>query len=111
MRLMTSVLCSLALSCWISATAFADSGDISSVIERFVAKRFPQAQSHFWVVNNTEWGAEDEVVVDIHAIVRHSQDAQPTEERFLLLIVAGKLVATQSVPLGAKIECKAEDIV
>lgn len=111
MRLAQYLLCCLIMSWGLSATAAADTGDISRVIEHFVTKRFPDAQSHFWVVNEAEWGAEDEVVVDLNAIVRWRDDRDDTEERFLLLIVRGELVATQSVPLGASIECKPEQVV
>lgn len=111
MRLARYLLCFLVMSCGLTATAAADSGDISRVIEHFVTKRFPEAKSHFWVVNQAEWGAEDEVVVDLNTIVKWRDERGDTEERFLLLIVQGRLVATQSVPLGAKIECKPEEVV
>ncbi len=111
MRLAQYLLCCLMMTWGLSATALADTGEISSVIEHFVAKRFPEAQSHFWVVNEAEWGAEDEVVVDLNTIVKWRDERGDTEERFLLLIVQGELVATQSIPLGAKIECKPEEVV
>lgn len=111
MRLAQYLLCCLIMSWGLSATAVADSGDISGVIDHFVTKHFPDAQSHFWVVNDTEWGAEDEVVVDLNTIVSWRDERGPTEERFLLLIVKGHLVATQSVPLDAKVECKPEEVV
>lgn len=111
MRLAQYLLCAVIMSWGLSATAIADTGDISRVIEHFVAKRFPDAQSHFWVVNDTEWGAEDEVVIDVNMIVRWRDGRDHSEERFLLLIVGGQLVATQSVPLDAKVECKPEEIV
>lgn len=111
MRLTRYLLCGLILSWGLSATAAANTGDISRVIEHFVTKRFPDAQSHFWVVNETEWGAKDEVVVDLNTIVTWRDERGDTEERFLLLIVQGQLVATQSVPLGAQIECKPEEVI
>lgn len=111
MRIAQSLLCALIMSWGLTGTAVADSGEISRVIEHFVTKRFPEAQSHFWVVNETEWGAEDEVVVDLNTTVRWRDDHRHTEERFLLLIVHGQLVATQSVPLDAKIECKPDEVV
>ncbi len=111
MRLAQSLLACLIMSWGLNATAAADTGNISQVIEHFVVKRFPEAQSHFWVVNDAEWGAKDEVVVDVNTIVQWRDERGNTEERFLLLIVQGQLVATQSVPLGAKIECKPEEVV
>lgn len=111
MRLVPFVLCCAIASWGLSGAALADAGDIPRVIEHFVTKRFPEAKSHFWVVNEAEWGAEDEVVVDLNTIVKWRDERSDTEERFLLLIVGGKLVATQSVPVGAKIECKPDEIV
>lgn len=111
MRLAQYLLACLVISWGLSATAVADTGNISQVIDRFVSKRFPDALSHFWVVNEAEWGAKDEVVVDLNTIVRWHDERDDTEERFLLLIVGGRLVATQSVPLGAAIECKPDEVV
>lgn len=111
MRLAQYLLCALIMSWGLSATAVADTGDLSRVIEHFVVKHFPEAQSHFWVVNEAEWGAEDEVVVDLNTTVKWRDERGHTEARFLLLIVRGQLVATQSVPLDAKIECKPDEVV
>jgi hypothetical protein len=86
----------------------ASTGDLSTVIESFVVKQFPQAQKHFWVVNGTQWQADDEMVVDINTIVTDRTDASPTENRFLLLIVEGRLAAAQNIPLEGQPECQPE---
>lgn len=111
MKITKSVIFLLCMSFLPIPFALASTDNISSVIEHFVEKRFPDAHSHFWVVNNTEWGSEDEVVVDVNTVVRNRRDDGPTENRFLLLIVGGKLEAMQSIPLDATVECQPDDIV
>jgi hypothetical protein len=86
----------------------ADTGDLSGVIERFMAKQFPYAHSHFWVVNGTQWQAENEVVLDVNTVVVDGKDRPPTENRFLLLVVEGKLAAAQNIPLNAETDCQPE---
>ncbi len=111
MRIIKILLPCLLLSLTFAGPALADPGDISIVIEDFIAKRFPEAQSHFWVVNSTARGSEDEVVVDVNTLVLAQGDQAPTENRFLLLIVAGKLEGMQSVPLGAYVVCQPDQTV
>ena len=48
------------------------------------------------------------MVVDVAAIVTDRQRTEPTASRFLLLIVAGNLKGSQSIPLDASAECKPE---
>ncbi len=86
----------------------ASPGDISNEIERFVVKQFPESEHHFWVVNNTEWQTDDEVVVDVNAIVVNRHQPDPIENRFLLLIVEGKLAGAQNIPLGSEVHCQPE---
>ena len=38
--------------------------EIGTIIESFVTKQFPDAASHFWVVNETQWDG-DEMIVDV----------------------------------------------
>ncbi|MBI4401596.1 MAG: hypothetical protein HY581_08185 [Nitrospirae bacterium] len=73
-----------------------------------MAKQFPEARSHFWVVNRTELNAESEMVVDLNTVVVSRASHIPTENRFLLLIVEGKLAASQSIPLDAIVDCQPE---
>lgn len=82
--------------------------NIPSVIEQFVQKQFPSAQSHFWVVNQTESGGNDEIVVDVNTVTQAMNTEDTSENRFLLLIVGGKLEATQEIPLGSKRVCQPE---
>ncbi|MBI4002229.1 MAG: hypothetical protein HY348_10640 [Nitrospira defluvii] len=87
--------------------AMASTGDIGTIIESFVTKQFPDAASHFWVVNETQWDG-DEMIVDVAAVVMDHLQTEPTASRFLLLIVAGSLKGSQSIPLDAVTECKKE---
>ncbi|MCE3222420.1 MAG: exported protein of unknown function [Nitrospira sp.] len=87
--------------------ALASTDDVGAIIENFVTTHFPDAASHFWVVNETQWDG-DEMVVDVAAIVTDRRQAEPTASRFLLLIVAGNLQGSQSIPLDAATECKQE---
>lgn len=84
-----------------------DPGDIGTLIETFVTRQFPDAASHFWIVNETQWDG-DEMIVDVNAIVTERQQVPPTESRFLLLIVEGQLKGIQSIPLDAAAECQKE---
>lgn len=102
-----SVLIGFAISLWIAPPLQAKSGDISNVIESFVAKQFPEARSHVWVVNGTQWQADNELIVDLHTIVMGHSGSTPTENRFLLLIVSGKLAAAQNIPLDGA-DCQSE---
>jgi hypothetical protein len=87
--------------------AIASTDDVGAIIESFVTKQFPDAASHFWVVNETQWDG-DEMIVDVAAIVTDRRKTEPTASRFLLLIVAGNLKGSQSIPLDAATECKQE---
>ena len=91
----------------LQAHAMTDIGDIGTIIESFVTKQFPDAASHFWVVNETQWDG-DEMVVDVNTIVTERRQAPPMASRFLLLIVQGRLKGIQNIPLDAEAECQKE---
>ncbi|MEX5217779.1 MAG: hypothetical protein NW701_08130 [Nitrospira sp.] len=86
--------------------AAAGTGDIGTIIEGFVTRHFPDASSHFWVVNDTQWDG-DEMIVDVNTVVVQRQ--QPIANRFLLLIVSGKIEAAQNIPLEAEPDCRKEE--
>jgi hypothetical protein len=92
----------------IAVAAPASTGDLSGIIEGFMAKQFPDAQSHFWVVNGTQWQAANEMVVDVNTVVQDKTDRPPTENRYLLLIVEGELAAAQNIPVDATTDCQPE---
>ena len=108
MRMKRVFLLCLCAVLWASAPAQASVADLSHVIEGFMATQFPEARSHFWVVNGTEWQAENEMVVDLNTVVVPRASHTPTESRFLLLIVEGKVAASQRIPLDANVDCRPE---
>lgn len=108
MRMKRVFLLCLCVILWASAPAQANVADLSHVIEGFMATQFPEARSHFWVVNGTEWQAENEMVVDLNTVVLTRASQTPTESRFLLLIVEGKVAAAQNIPLDHGADCQPE---
>ena len=86
----------------------ASTGDVGSIVEKFIVHQFPDAASHYWVINNTQWDG-DEMILDVQAIVKERRDTEPTSSRFLLLIVAGELKGSQSVPLDPEADCRSEE--
>ncbi len=88
----------------------ASTGDIGSIIEKFVERQFPHAAGHYWVINETRWDG-DEMIVDVHTIVKERRDTEPTLSRFLLLIVAGEFRGAQHVPPESGADCRADEAV
>jgi hypothetical protein len=86
----------------------ASTGDIGTIVEKFIVRQFPDAASHYWVINETQWDG-DEMIVDVQAVVKEGRDTEPTLSRFLLLIVAGELKASQNVPLEPGADCRTEE--
>ncbi|MGH7236544.1 MAG: hypothetical protein ACREIO_09190 [Nitrospiraceae bacterium] len=109
MRTKWAVLLCLWMVLWGAAPVQGTTGDVSGVIEGFMAKQFPDARSHFWIVNATQWQAEDEMVVDLNTVVMSLFSLSPTEKRYLLLIVGGKLAAAQNIPLDGTVNCQPEE--
>jgi len=107
MRFTPLILLGCLVGACFPAQIIASTDDVGAIIESFVTKQFPDAASHFWVVNETQWDG-DEMVVDVAAIVTDRRQTEPTASRFLLLIVAGNLKGSQSIPLDAATECKQE---
>ena len=93
---------------WLSTSVGATTGDLAVVIEGFMAKQFPGAHSHLWVINGTERPAANEVLVDLNTMVVKQVNQEPNESRFLLLIVGGKLAAAQNIPLDSTVDCQPE---
>lgn len=108
MRTTWAVASCLVMVFCLSGSAGAYPGDIATVIEGFMAKQFPGAHSHMWVINATDRPAANEMVVDLNTFVIRSVNQEPSESRFLLLIVEGRLAATQNIPLDSKVDCQPE---
>ena len=104
-----SVLLGILLSLGLfSSPTVASTGDIGTIVEKFVVRQFPDAASHYWVINKTQWDG-DEMIVDLETIVTERRDSEPTLSRFLLLIVAGELKGSQNVPLDPEADCRPEE--
>jgi len=108
MRTRLALLMGLLVSVLVSVSAPASTGDLSGVIESFMVKQFPTAQRYFWVVNNAHREAENELVVDVNTVVMNRASQEPIENRFLLLVVEGKLAAAQNIPLDSSVDCEPE---
>lgn len=98
----------LVLSVISPGVSVASPNDLGVIIESFVTRHFPDALSHMWIVNSTQWDG-DEMVVDVNTYVVEKQRPDTIENRYLLLIVEGKLAAAQRVPLEGGPECQTED--
>ena len=85
--------------------ASASTGDLGAIIEGFITRHFPEATSHLWVVNSTQWDG-DEMVVDVRTVVIERQQPAAIENRYLLLIVKGQLTAAQRIPLEDGADCQ-----
>ena len=88
--------------------AYGSTGGLGTIIEDFVTHHFPDATSHVWIVNGTEWDG-DEMVVDVRTMVVEKQLPAPIENRYLLLIKEGKLTAAQRIPLEDGADCQREE--
>ena len=88
--------------------AHASTGDLGTIIESFVTRHFPEATSHVWIVNGTQWEG-DEMIVDVRTIVVERQLPAPVENRYLLLIVNGTLTAAQRIPLDDNTDCQRDE--
>ena len=98
------VLASLLLLSVLSASPVsAVPHEVPAIIEGFLANQFPGSSSHFWVLNTIE-----EMVVDFQAVVMKREGDAPSQHRYLLLIVAGKLAGAQSIPMDATTDCRPE---
>jgi hypothetical protein len=105
------IVIGIAALCFCLATptiSAASTGDLKAIIEGFVIRHFPDAKSHLWVVNDTQWDG-DEMIVDVFTYVVEKNRPETIENRYLLLIVEGKLTAAQRVPLNPDAECQPEE--
>jgi hypothetical protein len=85
----------------------ASTGDVGTIIEKFIDHQFPEATGHYWVINETQWDG-DEMIIDVHTIVKERRETEPKLSRFLLLIIAGELKGVQNIPLEPGDNCQPE---
>ena len=78
---------------------------VPAAIDRFIAKLFPNARHYFWVINNAQTDTQSEMIVDLNAFVTDKNDGPSIENRYLLLIMDGKILAAQHIPLDSNVDC------
>jgi len=61
----------------IPTLAQASTGDVGTIIEILIVRQFPNAVSHYWVINETPWDG-DEIIVDVHTIMHERRTTEPT---------------------------------
>ena len=96
----------LALTVFLANPIQAAPPSVPSAIDQFVAKIFPKASHYHWVVNNAQKETSHEMILDINTFVsKNDMDDNHIENRFLLLILDGKVMAAQKIPLGSLVDC------
>lgn len=95
----------MALSLSFSIATGTSSAVMPITIDHFVANLFPEASHYFWVVNNSKKETAREIIIDINTFVTQKAGTTPTENRFLLLLLDGKILAAQNIPLNAIVDC------
>ena len=82
---------------------------ISLAIDQFVSQVYPKGSHYFWVINDTTSDISNEIIVDINTSLQVQAEEEAQPNRFLLLLVKGKLIGAQQIPLGAKVDCHSEE--
>lgn len=108
MRYLPNLLLTLSLVLF-SSTSTSAYPSISTAIDRFVSTLYPKGSHYFWVINNTTTESPEEMIVDLNTSVRNLPEDEPTESRFLLLVVDGELLAAQKIPLNANVDCQSDE--
>ena len=98
----TAIVLSLVLAPNVSESAYPT---VSSVIDQFVSQVYPKGSRYFWVINDTTSDVSNEIIVDINTELQVNSEEDPQTNRFLLLLVKGKLVGAQQISLGANVDC------
>ena len=102
----TAIVLSLVLAPNVSESVYPT---VSSVIDQFVSQVYPKGSRYFWVINDTTSDVTNEIIVDINTELQVSSEEDPQTNRFLLLLVKGKLVGAQQISLGAKVDCHSDE--
>ena len=83
---------------------------VSVTIDQFVSQVYPKGSRYFWVINDTTSDVTNEIIVDINTELQvNSEEEDPQTNRFLLLLVKGKLVGAQQISLGANVDCHSDE--
>ena len=101
-----TIVLSLLLAPTVSESAYPE---VSIAIDEFVSQVYPKGSRYFWVINDSTSDLSNEIIVDINTELQvdSEEDAQPN--RFLLLLVKGKLIGAQHIPLGANVDCHGDE--
>jgi hypothetical protein len=103
----TVFLLSFALAPTVSESAYSE---VSLAIDQFVSQVYPKGSRYFWVINDTTSDVSNEIIVDINTELQvNSEEEDPQTNRFLLLLVKGKLIGAQHIPLGANVDCHSDE--
>ena len=102
----TAIVLYLVFSPTVSESAYPT---VSSVIDQFVSKVYPEGSRYFWVINDTTSDVANEMIVDINTELQVTSEEDPQTHRFLLLLAKGKLIGAQQIPLGAKVDCHSDE--
>ena len=102
----TAIVLSLVLAPTVSESAYTT---VSSAIDQFVSKLYPKGSRYFWVINDTTSDFSDEIIVDINTALQVKSEDEPKPNRYLLLLVKGKLIGAQHIPLEAKVNCHSDE--
>jgi hypothetical protein len=108
MHAVVAGLFTVILSLLLPDPSFSTPKSLPALLEDFVVEQFPGATSHFWIINGVQWQEENELVVDLEAVVTRTIGQHPTESRYLILIVSGRLAAAQRIPLEGSVSCEPE---
>ena len=102
----TAILLSLVIAPTVSESAHPDA---SLAIDQFVSQVYPKGSRYFWVINDTTSDLSNEFIVDINTFLQFNSEDDAQPNRFLLLLVKGKLIGAQRIPLGAKVDCHSDE--
>ena len=102
----TAIVLSLIIAPTVSESAYPE---VSMAIDKFVSQVYPKGSRYFWVINDTTSDVANEMIVDINTELQVTSEEDPQTNRFLLLLVKGKLIGAQQIPLGAKVDCHSDE--
>jgi len=103
---LAAIVLSLVIAPTVSESAYPT---VSSVIDQFVSQVYPKGSRYFWVINDTTSEVSNEIIVDINTELQVNSEEDPQTNRFLLLLVKGRLIGAQQIPLGAKVDCHSDE--
>ena len=106
MKLLKSLVLTI-FSGWalLASPAVATTPGIPLAINTFITKLFPNASYYHWVINNAQTETNSEMILDLNAFITVKPKGKSIENRYLLLILDGKILAAQHIPLNSNVDC------